>query len=267
MKKIILITAALSVLSASPVRAQWVVYDPAVHTQQILDTAQEIAKYIEMINNQVQQITTLQNQLTSLNHYIDLFGDPSNIKVPTFAALSTDLLKPETGQNLNALISLAKGENALTYTDSGLYVNVGSSFNTVKGSVARETDSYRPFAAVNQATANYVTVSTNAAVRRVALKAEIQQNLGALQSAKTDAEVQKLSVAIAAQSADLNSVDHEVNQALASALIQDMENRNDERKQQQAIAEQRQAEFRQAITNYSTKFPLLTEPVHFQVTH
>ena len=108
-----------------------------------------------------------------------------------------------------------------------------------------------------------MTVSTNAAARRVALKAEIQQNLTALQSAKTDSEVQKLAAVIAAQSADLNSVDHELNQSLASALVQDMENRNDESKQQQAIAEQRQAEFRQAITNYSTKFPLLTEPVHF----
>ena len=266
MKKIITITL-LSLAIALPARAQVLVYDPAVHTQQILDTAQEIAKYVEMINNQVQQITTLQNQLTSLNHYIDLFGDPANIKVPTFAALSTDLLKLEPGKNLNALVSLAKGENALTYTGSGLYVDVGAAFGTVKGSVARETDSYRPFAAVNQATGNYLAVSTNAAARRVALKAEIQQNLAALQTAKTDAEVQKVSVVIAAQSADLNSVDHEVNQALASALVQDMENRNDARKQQQAVAEQQQAEFREAITSYSAKFPLLTEPVHFPVNH
>jgi len=243
-----------------------VVYDPAVHTQQILDTAQEIAKYIEMINNQVQQITTLQNQLTSLNHYIDLFGDPSNIKLNTAVTLATDLLKAETGQNLNVLISGARGEDALTYTGSGLYVNVRPSYNTVNGTVPRDTNSYRSFAAVNQATANYVTVSTNAAARRVALKAEIQDNLNSLQNAKTDAEVQKISAVIAAQAADLNSADHEVNEALASALVQDIENRNDERKQQQAIAEQRQAEFRQAITNYSAKFPLLAEPVHFPET-
>jgi len=40
-----------------------------------------------------------------------------------------------------------------------------------------------------------------------------------LQSAKTDSEVQKLAAVIAAQSADLNSVDHEVSQSLASALV------------------------------------------------
>jgi len=260
-KSIVLALTSLAV--ALPVHAQWVVYDPTLHTQSILNTAQEIAKYVEMINNQVQQITTLQNQLTSLNHYIDLFGDPSSVKLSTAATLATDLLGAELGQNLNRLISDAKGEDALTYTGSGLYVNIGPAFSTVNGTVPRETNSYRLFAAANQATANYVTVSTNAAAKRVALKAEIGQNLTALQSAKTDSEVQKLATVIAAQSADLNSVDHEVNHSLASALVQDMENRNDERKQQQAIAEQRQAEFRQAITNYSAKFPLLTEPVHF----
>src|SRR5437870_10848756 len=122
-KSIVLALTSLAV--ALPANAQWVVYDPTLHTQSILNTAQEIAKYVEMINNQVQQITTLQNQLTSLNHYIDLFGDPAKIKVNAVATLSTDLLKPESGQNLNALVSLAKGENALTYSGSGLYVNVG----------------------------------------------------------------------------------------------------------------------------------------------
>jgi len=136
MKKSIVL--ALTSLAVSlPVHAQWVVYDPTLHTQSILNTAQEIAKYVEMINNQVQQIATLQNQLTSLNHYIDLFGDPSSVKLPTAATLATDLLSTELGQNLNRLISDAKGEDALTYTGSGLYVNIGPAFSTVNGTVPR----------------------------------------------------------------------------------------------------------------------------------
>src|SRR2546427_9214949 len=119
MKKTICIIT-LGLFATVSTRAQWVVYDPAVHTQQILDTAQEIAKYIEMINNQVHQITTLQNQLTSLNHYIDLFGDPSSVNLATVTTLATDLLGTELGENLNRLISDAKGEDALTYTGSGL---------------------------------------------------------------------------------------------------------------------------------------------------
>src|SRR5207247_313369 len=176
MKKSIVLTLT-SLAIALPAHAQWVVYDPTLHTQSILNREQKSATDAEMIKNQVQQITTLQNQLTRLNQYIDLFGDPSSVNLPTAATLATDLLSTELGQNLNRLISDAKGEDALTYTGSGLYVNIGPAFNTVNGAVPRETNSYRLFAAANEATANYVTVSTNAAARRAALKAEVPQNL------------------------------------------------------------------------------------------
>ena len=52
MKKLIalaLVTVGIS-LSA---RAQWVVYDPTMNIQQIIDQAANIAKYVQMIENQV----------------------------------------------------------------------------------------------------------------------------------------------------------------------------------------------------------------------
>jgi hypothetical protein len=45
MKKTILLTLT-SLAVALPAQAQWVVYDPTLHTQSILNTAQEIAKYV-----------------------------------------------------------------------------------------------------------------------------------------------------------------------------------------------------------------------------
>src|SRR6266404_5780362 len=75
-----------------PARAQWVVYDPSVHTQMILDTAQEIAKYIEMINNQVQQIQSLADQLSEFKHYEELFGDPKVVVLTTVQPLGTGML-------------------------------------------------------------------------------------------------------------------------------------------------------------------------------
>ena len=54
MKKFIALTL-VAIGVATSARAQWVVYDPTLHTQSILNTAQEIAKYIEMINNQVRR--------------------------------------------------------------------------------------------------------------------------------------------------------------------------------------------------------------------
>ena len=60
MKKLITLTLLILAVGQSA-RAQWIVYAPTVHMQQIMDTAQDIAKYVEMINNQVQQIQTLTN--------------------------------------------------------------------------------------------------------------------------------------------------------------------------------------------------------------
>ena len=49
-------------------RAQWIVYDPTMNMQQIMAQAQNIAKYIQMIQNQVQQIQTLTDQLNEFKH-------------------------------------------------------------------------------------------------------------------------------------------------------------------------------------------------------
>ena len=52
MKKLIAIIAVALPLAFSA-RAQWIVYDPTSNIQQIVDQAANIAKYIQMIENQV----------------------------------------------------------------------------------------------------------------------------------------------------------------------------------------------------------------------
>jgi conjugal transfer/entry exclusion protein len=66
MKKFIalaLVTVGISVSA----RAQWIVYDPENTVQSIVNTAREIAKFVEVVNNQVQQIQTLNDQLNEFN--------------------------------------------------------------------------------------------------------------------------------------------------------------------------------------------------------
>src|SRR5215467_7057649 len=120
MKKLITLTlATLGIAGAA--RAQWVVYDPAVHTQQIINTAQEIAKYIQMIENQVQQIQTLTDQLNEFKHYEDLFGDPKKVLLTTVQPLVTDLRKTELGETLTTLEGAADAGQAMLYDASGLF--------------------------------------------------------------------------------------------------------------------------------------------------
>src|SRR5256885_16032773 len=106
-------------------RAQWIVFDPTMNVQSILNTAQEIAKYIEMINNQVQQIQTLTDQLNEFKHYEDLFGDPKSVLLSTVKPLTDDLRKTELGQTLTPLEGTENASQAMPYNSGGVFHSCG----------------------------------------------------------------------------------------------------------------------------------------------
>jgi membrane-associated HD superfamily phosphohydrolase len=263
MKKLI-ITALIALPLAFSARAQWIVYDPTSNIQQIMDEAENMAEFVSMIDNQVQQIETLGNQLSEFKNYESLFGNPSQVVLSMVAPLDADLKSLEPGLNLENLVGNADGSYALTYNDSGIYATVGVSFQTPVGhTIQRPADQYKPFAAINNTANNYVTVADNAAQRRASIKDQIAQTTEQLQNATTDAEVQKLHGVLTSLNGDLASTDDEVNQAAASAMVQDIQNRNDQQKQIQALTEQQNAEFTEAVSNYTAKFQLFNEPTVF----
>ena len=263
MKKLIalaLVTVGIS-LSA---RAQWIVYDPTSNIQQIVDQAANIAKYIQMIENQVQQIETLESQLTEFKHYEDLFGNPQSVALSTVSPLLNDLKKTEIGQTLNSLETTINTTDALLYNAGGLFQSVGTTFTTPDGqTITRQTAPFKAIAAVQKTTDNYLSVSTDAATRRVELKNQIAATTEQLKSATTDAEVQKLQGVLIGLSAALNNTDYEINQATTAALVQDVANRNDTQRQVQAQQQQQHAEFTEAIQQYGQKFKLLNAPTAF----
>ena len=107
-------------------RAQWIVFDPTMNVQSILNTAQEIAKYVEMINNQVQQIQTLTDQLNEFKHHEDLFGDPKAVLLTTVQPLVNDLRKTEVGETLTALEGAVDAGDAMLYSANGLFTSIGT---------------------------------------------------------------------------------------------------------------------------------------------
>jgi membrane-associated HD superfamily phosphohydrolase len=263
MKKLIAITAIALSLAFSA-RAQWIVYDPTSNIQQILNEIQNLAEFAQMIDNQVQQIQALGDQLSEFKNYEKVFGNPSAVALSMASPLVSDLQNIEPGTNLENLVSSADGHDALTYNDSGIYSSVGVNFQTPGGqTVRRPADQYKKYAVINATANNYVSVANDAARRRTAIKNAIAQATEQLKSATTDAEVQKLHAVLTALNADLASTDDEVNQAASSALVQDIQNRNDQQKQIQALTEQQNAVFEEAVDKYTAKFQLLNQPVPF----
>jgi hypothetical protein len=263
MKKIFALALVAVGISLSA-RAQWIVYDPTMNLQQIRSEAQNLAKYIEMIENQVQQIQTLTDQLNEFKHYEDLFGDPKSVVLSTVSPLLNDLKKTELGQTLTSLETTINTTDAMLYNANGLFQSIGTTFTTPDGqTVTRQTNPFKPIAAVQKTTDNYLSVSTDAAIRRVALKNEIAATTEQLKSATTDAEVQKLQGVLTGLSAALNNTDYEINQATASALVQDIANRNDAQRQAEAQQQQQHAEFTEAIQQYGQTFRLMNAPTVF----
>jgi hypothetical protein len=262
MKRLIALTAIVG-LTITSARA-FTVYDPTLHMQTILNSAQEIAKFVEMINNQVQQIQTLNNQLNEFKHYKELFGDPKAVALATVQPLVTDLRKTELGQTLAVLESTVNAGQAMLYNANGLFTSIGTTFDTPNGkTVTRLEAPYLPVAVVQNTTDNFRSVSTDATARRIALKEEIARTTEALKNAPTDAAVQKLTGVLIGLSSALNNTDYEINQATASALVQDVANRNDAQRQIEAKKEQQHAEFTEAVQKYGQTFRLMNAPTAF----
>ncbi len=266
MKKL---TPFLILLSAIQAQAQWVVYDPTMNTQQIIDQAQNVAKYVEMINNQVQQINTLTSQLQQLQQYNAAFGNPAAVvSVTGVPGLVADLNHPTVGQSMVTIQVSADGNEALNNNGNGLYHNVGQNFTTPSGTqVTRDTNYYRPNAAIDGATQNYTNVYADVQQRRATLKAQIATTTQQLQSATTDAEVQKLQGVLTGLNGALAATDKEADQAVGLALVQHVENQNDRDKQIKAESEEQQAEFTESISNYGSLFKLSTEAANFTETN
>jgi hypothetical protein len=267
--KISLTIIIIGLLAALPGRAQYIVYDPTMNVQQILDEAESIAKYVEMVNNQVQEIQQLTAQLQQLQQYNKAFGDPSLIVNVTGAnALVLDLQQPSVGQLISALELNSDGVGALTYNGNGLYYQIGATFTSPSGNqIQRNTNDYRPYDGVNKTTQNYTNVTSSALQRRQALKANIASTTEALQAATTASEVQKLTGVLIGQNAALAATDKEIDQAGTLSMVQDIENRNDVEKQATARSEEQKAEMVETFGNYRTNFTLISQPPLFQETN
>jgi hypothetical protein len=263
MKKLI-VAIALAIVGTTS-HAQWIVYDPVSNVQQILDEAENIAEYVDMVDNQVQQITQLSDQLQQLENYNQAFGNPAQIlNVTGVSAVTSDLTQTPLGETISAVEKAADGTAALTYDANGLYHEIGATFTTPSGSsVQRNTADYKPNEAINNATANYSSVTQNVLSRRQALKDAIAQTIQSLQSASTASEVQKLTGVLLGQQAALSATDKEIDQAVDVSVEQDIENRNDQQKQATANQEQQQAEMVESLGSFRTTFQLNTQPPQF----
>jgi hypothetical protein len=245
--------------------AQLVVTDPIAHTLTRVDHAQDIAKYIQMIDNQVTQINTLTRQLEQIEAYVKAFGNPASLlNIVGANQLIGSLQQPGVGTTLTQLQRSANGLQALQYTGNGLYLSLGGTFTTPDGNtVSRAQDTYRKYGAVQDNSRNFQHVTDDVLARRKKLRDDIAATTQKLQASTTDAETQKLSGVLIGYNAELGTVDREIDHAAAEVMTQDAENRADRERQEQAQREERQAQLEESFRQYGDVFRLETTPPSF----
>ncbi|HEX8311421.1 MAG TPA: hypothetical protein VF614_08905 [Chthoniobacteraceae bacterium] len=256
MKLVLALTALVSTAPVLP--AQFIVTNPISDVLSETLHLEEVANQLEMINNQVQQIQTLTAQLQQVQAYVKAFGDPEQLLQITGAdQLIGSLQQSGVGQTIGELQQLASGVEALSYDANGLYQSLGATFTTPSGvEMPRMEELYRKYGAIQQGSQNFQAVTDDVLSRRESLRQQIASTTQQLQASTTDAETQKLTGVLVGYNAELQAVDREIEQAAAQLATQDIENRADKERQEQARREERQAQLQEGTRRYGEVFPL-----------
>jgi hypothetical protein len=256
---------AILLITAPLLPAQVVVTDPIAHSLTRIDHAQDIAKYVQMIDNQVRQINTLTQQLQQIQAYVKAFGNPAQLlNIVGANQLISSLQQTGAGQTLTQLQRTANGLQALQYNGNGLYQSLGQTFTTPLGTqFPRLEDSYRKYGAIQDDSRNFQTVTDDVLARRKNLRDQIAATTQKLQASTTDAETQKLNGVLTGYNAELGTVDREIDHAAAQIITQDAENRADRERQEEARREERQAQMQESLQQYGEVFRLETSPPSF----
>lgn len=261
-----LISSLAALLIAAPILpAQVVVIDPTAIAHQQANHVVDLAKYVQMVNNQLTQINTLTQQLQQIQAYVKAFGNPEQLlHIAGADQLVGSLQQSGIGQTLTQLQRTANGIQALQYNGNGLYTSLGQSFTTPGGAqVPRFEQLYRKYGAIQDDSRNVQSVTSDVLNRRENLRSNIATTTTKLQASTTDAETQKLTGVLVGYNAELATVDHEIDNATGQVLTQDAENRADRERQEQARREERQAQVEESVRRYGEVFRLEDTPPQF----
>ena len=175
-------------------------------------------------------------------------GDPAAIQqLAGLPQLMNSLGTAGVGRTLGKLQQAANGAEALADTANGIYCAVDGVTTTVDGkTIERLEKYYRKYAALLQAVNNYKEVDDDTESRRTKLRQQIQETMAKNQSALTAAEVDKLKSVVVAQGVELSAIDSERAAAAARVQVQEILNRSDTARQEQARLEDTTAALQEA---------------------
>lgn len=196
--------------------------------------AENIAKWVESINNLRTQIDQLNRQINIQDDIRRWSGNPieAGAKVVLEGMGQKDLVR-EYGKSKRAILGLVNSLDSLKRTADGSYRAI-SDLDLDGNELKRDPLMYRRYAVLDAQRENTEQVTEETQSREQELQAEIAVTLEELKAAPTEAETQKLSAKLTALNGQLAQIDAVRRREVDAVALQKIA--NDSRLEQERLA-------------------------------
>ena len=228
------------------------VYD-AINTvenviQQVVDRvvqaaqhAEDMAKYVQMIENQTQQIAQMTTMISQNVQTLERLGNPQTyINMLSLNTILADIQRTMNGvgTTVAGFQQTANGFMALKYTANGLYQDLTQLKDQFGNPIQFQSNNFTRFAMVQNMYQSFNTEMTQANQALASLLQQKQQILQQLNSASSLIETEKLKSQLQAVEANINNATARLNMYSQKIMVQHAANQNDAARVQEAQREQ-----------------------------
>jgi septal ring factor EnvC (AmiA/AmiB activator) len=228
------------------------VYD-AINTvenviQQVVDRvvqaaqhAEDMAKYVQMIENQTQQIAQMTTMISQNIQTLERLGNPQTyINMLSLNTILADIQRTMNGvgTTVAGFQQTANGFMALKYTANGLYQDLSQLKDQFGNPIQFQSNNFTRFAMVQNMYQSFNTEMTQANQALAGLLQQKQQILQQLNSASSLIETEKLKSQLQAVEANINNATARLNMYSQKMVVQHTANQNDAARVQEAQREQ-----------------------------
>jgi chromosome segregation ATPase len=250
--KLLLVLALSGSASYSARATVFPVYD-AINTaenviQQVVDRvvqaaqhAEEMAKYVQMIENQTQQIAQLTTMISQNVQTLERLGNPATyVNMLSLNTILADIQRTMNGvgTTVAGFQQTANGFMALKNTANGLYQDLSQLKDQFGTPIQFQSNNFTKFAIVQNMYQSFNTEMTQANQALASLLQQKQQILQQLNSANSLIETEKLKSQLQAVEANISNATARLNMYSQKILVQHATNQNDAARVQEAQREQ-----------------------------
>lgn len=235
--KRLLLFSLIAVLVGADLSAQMATNDAGTQSLISQQTSQQLSKFTEQIDNQLESINKFNDQidnqikqienLTNIEEYI---GN-ARVTIPDVDKLKKSIDVSKTDLSLDNFVTQSSGRASVSYDGGGAFRQLDD-VTTGGTTIQRDEEAYKRYGVVENAAENYKTVSKELDDRSNELREDISQTVTEISTATDQVTVDKLNAKLAGLNGELQSIESEREAALNAVMLQHTLNANQKEKEE-----------------------------------